>query len=457
MREIYKKYGYILIGSFFISAPAQTIEPNEGIQIKDLEMPNAPALTLLDQTTTNIETPKNLQALTVTLINSIDNNIGLEINPYMILTTNKSFYDFYNVKWDATKNSFKYQGWFTSVVKDFTLSFAKVKKDSTSHFSIGGRTNLIRIIGNEKKYIEKLNEMENLFIDLTNNTVSRRRAANEINQYRLIRDLGQLSTATQEKIFVTLIENDLISVNNKFNENNTDVQVNTFTTTNSILFAEFDFIRKQRIGNETIWQIINRLREWKKLSDENDIKGAKFLINEDAFRKEFATNLRLEDALDKPIFTLDAAAAYSHFYPSDTFSEGQMGKFGVWSTANLNIKIPGDSNKQYISFYGYARYIKDNAYLEKDTNEYTKIEYFDFGTKVEFEYYKLTFAYEYINRTKEEDNYRSVGSIKYKYNDTIMLNGGFGKNLEQTDNLVSFLGVSWGIESNNKFSTKLPK
>jgi hypothetical protein len=416
------------------------------IQIKDLEMPNAPALTLLDQTTANIETPKNIQALTTTIMNNINNNFGLEINPYMILNTRKNFYDFYNVKWNDTKNEFEHQGWFTSIIKDLSISFAKVKKDSTNYLSIGARTNLIRIVANRKAFSKSFTDLESLFEKTTMYSPTK----DDIYDYQ---DLVGNVLEGNTTIF-DLTEGDFIAINNFSINDKLSNELNTFLSKANITQNQLIIIRKKGDNKETIWQIIERYKGYRKASDEylNDLDN--YYSKADSFRKNFASNLNiLQDDIPKPLFTLDAAFAYSMFYPNNNYSDGETGKFGVWSTANLNLKLPSDDNKEYLSFYAYGRYLKDNAYLDSDTNTYIHTDYFDIGTKIELEYHKLTFGYEYIHRDKGSDNYRSVGSIKYKFSDTITLTGGFGKNFEQKDNLVSIIGINWGIESNNNFST----
>lgn len=447
MKTLFMNFGVfftLLIPSLFFGQ-----NTDEGIKIKDLEMPNAPALTLLDQTTANIETPKNIQALTTTIMNNVNNNFALEINPYMILNNHKNFYDFYNVKWNKEKNEFEHQGLFTSVLKDLSISFAKVKKDSTNYLSIGARTNLIRIVGNEKKFIAKFNELEKLFTDLTRYSST----TEYIDDYTVLRDVSDISSPTFKKITETLTEEDITTLHYNF-DSQSNPQLDKFLTDNSISKEEFNTLLKKRIDKETVWEIIKRFRRYKAIKEENDLAILLYYKEADTFRKNFASNLKiLESEIPKALFTLDAAVAYSLFYPSNNYSDGQTGKFGVWSTANLNLKLLSDDNKEYLSFYTYGRYLKDNAYFDTGTNTYIHTDYFDIGAKVELEYHKLTFGYEYIHRDKGDDNYRSVGSIKYKFSDTITLTGGFGKNFEQKDNLVSIIGINWGIESNNNFST----
>ena len=81
---------------------------------------------------------------------------------------------------------------------------------------------------------------------------------------------------------------------------------------------------------------------------------------------------------------------------------------------------------------------------------YKKEKNFDIGAKIELQLNDFAIGYEYINRTNQKDNYRSVGNLKYKINERFTITGGFGKNFEKTDNLVSFLGISWGIATNNE-------
>lgn len=173
--------------------------------------------------------------------------------------------------------------------------------------------------------------------------------------------------------------------------------------------------------------------------------------------KSYATKRKgVYDKLDeiinmKPIFSIDAAAAYNHFFDQNEFKSGKFGKLGVWTTLNENFLFKNDKN--YLCLYQYARFLVSEMNFDTVNNVYKKDQSFDLGTKIEFQFDKLSVGYEYIKRLSESDNYRSVGNIKYKLSDKLTLNGGFGKNFEKTDNLVSFLGVSWGISANNEIKT----
>lgn len=62
---------------FIVFSSVSLVAQNE-VKIEDLEIPNAPALTLLDEATTILETPKNIETLTTSIANGLGNNMALE-------------------------------------------------------------------------------------------------------------------------------------------------------------------------------------------------------------------------------------------------------------------------------------------------------------------------------------------------------------------------------------------
>lgn len=176
-------------------------------------------------------------------------------------------------------------------------------------------------------------------------------------------------------------------------------------------------------------------------------KQGKFATTRDSIYKNLETITQM-----KPLFSIDAAMAYNHFFDGDEFASGKFGKFGAWTTLSENFLLRGDNN--YISLYQYARFLATEMEYDAVNGVYDKEQRFDIGTKVELQLDKLSLGYEYIKRLGSDGNYRSVGNIKYLLSETLILNGGFGKNFEHTDNLVSFLGISWGLSANNKIPVK---
>ena len=143
---------------------------------------------------------------------------------------------------------------------------------------------------------------------------------------------------------------------------------------------------------------------------------------------------------------LDFAAAYSSLYPENNYRKNQQDRIGVWSTLTFSPKV----NENYLNFYGFIRYIKDNSVYNNLTLNYTdRFEYFDYGCKVQIDIDALSFGYEYIKRKGNGKDFRSVGVIQYKINSNYYLTGGFGKNFssDSSKDLVSLIGIRWGINT----------
>jgi hypothetical protein len=154
------------------------------------------------------------------------------------------------------------------------------------------------------------------------------------------------------------------------------------------------------------------------------------------------------EILKRPLITLDLAAAYSTLYDGNNHDSNQKDRTGVWSTVTWSPKI----DKSYLNIYGFIRYIKDSSVYNEETQSFSdKFEYFDYGSKVQIDINSLSFGYEYIRRNGNGKDYRSVGLIQYKINSNYYITGGFGKNFtsDSSKDLVSLLGIRWGINTND--------
>ena len=78
----------------------------------------------------------------------------------------------------------------------------------------------------------------------------------------------------------------------------------------------------------------------------------------------------------------------------------------------------------------------------------------DIGLKAELAFKKLSVGYEYISRSGDLDSYRSAGSIAYRLTNDIVLTGAFGNNFGDQNDLISLLGIRWGLDAKSQtFST----
>jgi len=77
--------------------------------------------------------------------------------------------------------------------------------------------------------------------------------------------------------------------------------------------------------------------------------------------------------------------------------------------------------------------------------------YFDAGGKLELEFEKISVAYEYIYRFNDfQETYRSNGILKFKASANVYLTASFGKYFGDTNNLISMLGLNWGVGTGNE-------
>lgn len=154
--------------------------------------------------------------------------------------------------------------------------------------------------------------------------------------------------------------------------------------------------------------------------------------------------------LNNPLLSLDVAAAYNHIFQDESFSKNQSGRVGTWAT----LKFSKPFDKTYTSFvngYLFTRYLKDNYYFDKDLQLYSKMNFIDYGARIQVEFKKFSLSYEFIKRDGDLSDERSVGLITYKINENLYLNGGFGKNFEGINgSSFTLLGIAWGINPNNQ-------
>ncbi|MFN3445237.1 MAG: hypothetical protein ACK44D_05810 [Bacteroidia bacterium] len=158
----------------------------------------------------------------------------------------------------------------------------------------------------------------------------------------------------------------------------------------------------------------------------------------------------LSDALiQKPVFAVDFAIAYNTFFTNNNFSTQQFGRLGTWLTLNYAQKLNND-NSNYLNLYAIGRFLQDGT-NKNNIGEFVTQDFYDFGGKIELELDKFSIGYEYIFRSNNKaETYRSSGQLKYRIADNVLLTGAFGKNFGDNNNLISMLGINWGISTGNE-------
>ncbi len=148
----------------------------------------------------------------------------------------------------------------------------------------------------------------------------------------------------------------------------------------------------------------------------------------------------------KPIFQIDFSAGYSSLFKENKIDSNTLNRFGTWLTSEFSLILNKDSEtsktNNYFNVFIIGRYIED----EFNQNE-SALFYRDFGGKIEFELGGFKFGYEFIERNGSIDNDRSVGTITYLINKNLSINGGFGKDFNSEEDLVTLFGINWGINT----------
>ncbi|GAA3608911.1 capsid protein p24 [Flavivirga amylovorans] len=160
---------------------------------------------------------------------------------------------------------------------------------------------------------------------------------------------------------------------------------------------------------------------------------------------------KLWTAINKrPLLAIDIASAFSYSVGDENnISDDSFGRFGLWLSADFAFPITED-NKNYIHIFGVAKYLRDGLNINPQTNSSFITTAYDYGTKIELELNKFSFAYEYLTRNNEnsEDENRSIGTFRYSINNLFAITGGFGENFSnESGNNIALFGIQFGLDS----------
>ncbi len=179
---------------------------------------------------------------------------------------------------------------------------------------------------------------------------------------------------------------------------------------------------------------------------------------DEAIKKFYADNaILIDDLLEpfkktiKPLFKVDGAFGYSAIFKENNINSGTANRFGAWITAEGSFILnEGSENKfnNYVNFLLVARYIDDGFNRDLNNIYFTKT-YTDVGGKIDLEFGRFGFGYEFIARSGNNNGERSVGNVRFTLTNNISIIGGFGKDFAKTDNLVTTIGLNWGFNFGN--------
>ncbi|QXP60736.1 hypothetical protein [Olleya sp. HaHaR_3_96] len=405
---------------FFLVCGFSFAQDNVSVNDFNFESTTNPAFSLLGETSTEINTPDNLKALGLYLSNGFSNtNIAVEVNPYWLI-------DF-----EVDRSYQNYRGLKTNVKgKTYIDPFIGLKTNSS--FSIG--------------YIDK--QFSGFEVEKKTLAIGYRTT---ILQFYNTNRLDKIQDVIQQ------IDNGVQRPLNKLFEEFLAGENINFPGSGSCIALETDLELKAKYEG-LAQDFLDRILD-EQAADDPDalaIRGVNILSGIDRLKitkgevvssyfedrceniKNFVTNPKII----KPVFRLDGALGYSVLFKENEVSAATANRFGAWLTADVAVQF---NSQSYLHFYGIGKYVDDGFNIDS-AGLYSNRHFWDYGGKVELELKKLKFSYEYLMRSIDSDQLRSVGNITYQVNNNISVTGGFGKDFPSDNNLVTILGINWGLD-----------
>lgn len=387
------------------------IKDAKQISINDFNFESVtnPAFVLLDETPTAINSPENIKDLAIYLSNGFsNNNIALEINPYWVFGSFKQDHSYKEYRGIKQKNRGYVIDPFKAAETNTTLSAAYLEKQieglptKNKVAAIGVRSTVFQFYGKKrtKKIVDPIIALGKGFEDAA------------IDKFeKFIKVSG--STKPNDK---------------KCEDQSTALDeyvgfVNAFFQKYPQYASQFE--NQTQIAEDFLEQSCNKLMP--------------FYLNPKQI---------------KPVLRVDAALGYSVLFKEPEISTSTLERFGGWLTVDAAIKFKSENDKNYLHFLAIVKYVEDEFNINNN-GEFFKDNFWDYGVKTELELNRFKISYEYLKRTGiNDDRYRSVGNLAYQINETLTLTGGFGKDFPVDNNLVTIIGINWGLKrkSNSNFT-----
>ena len=389
-------------------------------ELNKLELSNAPSVMLLGLASSDLETPKSKKAFMSSIVNSFSENDGLP-NAYAVELTPTHLFPL------TEMDALKYAG------------IKSIKKTDNSY---------------EYK--------NNIFSEAKNVSVS----------FAFLRNYKIEDLDTENPSVSFSLRTTVFKIRNKKNiEAITDSNKNISKALTDI---QSEFYQSQKYKDIYASNITQSEKE-KKIAQALEEFATEYYKAETEKYKKYLD--------EKPAFQLDVASAYSTFFLDNQFKNNQFGKLGFWMTMSSGINLERtktpqkkeDQNNEKskviikeasttdaskiekrLNFYAVARYMQDKTVYDAASG-FSRTDNYDFGGKIELVYNRFSIGYEFIYRSSDlDDTYRSNGVINYKVSDSVYINAAFGKNYGDKNNLITFLGLNWGLDSKRKtlFSEK---
>jgi hypothetical protein len=370
---------------FFLLLTSGFVSFGQNLELKDLNVPNSPAFTILDFSPKVIDKPGTAKTFTASIVNlvnqgsGIPKNFAMEVAPYWLFPNKLTVYKYLGI--DSTG---KQRNIFSNA-RNFSLSVGSVYKDSVkslpfsaNYLAIGIRINPIRIL-RSKVPAAAVTTVKAIAQELTNiNDTASRHCLTKLDPTSATFSVD-FRKCFEKEVTETLKKDDSLSKLEKRLEN--------------------------ILAIKPLFQM--------------DIAGAGSMTFKD-------------NSIDD-----------NHHHRSGVWTTMEF-NLPLTKTSDIEKMI---KNKNYLSIYGKARYIQEDSTTNYKT--FTRHNLLDLGGRFEFEFDRFSISFETLHRINQTDKKlntnRNVGIIQYKLRDDLYLIGSFGKNFGNVNNVVALFGLNWGF------------
>jgi len=370
----------------------------EDIKVDQLTAPSSPGILILGSEISNVEKPTNPTDLMVSLINSSESSSLIPQNYALDLTP----YWLFGGGKTTYEEMVHHKDLFQNIIQSFQLSiaFKTLENENQSEDST--------LLGFGFKFSLLRGKISNEF----NNKVS-----NEI-----MPSLDELTKNIGERIQ----QDSVVILINK--------QVALTPATDTVQLQNLAALLDMRVKEITA-----------------------SIQNDDQFKQQIE-ELSQEVKLTRYGFKMDLAGAWAVHFPSQSFSNRELSRFGVWLTAGYETD-PSDKEGTW-SFLGVARYLQNYNEAFKDANDLilqADNSYFDIGARLIYTYHnKVSLSGEIVNRSNTsgkniKETTRFVFNLNYQLPDNKLITFSYGKDfnnaINKSGDLVAALGLIVGIGS----------
>lgn len=185
---------------------------------------------------------------------------------------------------------------------------------------------------------------------------------------------------------------------------------------------------------------------FKQGSGVNDPDTIESILNNDKIYQQAIQSLSVT-----PLFQLDGAFAFSEAFANNKYKNHRFNRSGFWLNAALSAASLSKAKNDNLSFIFLTRILWDNVLTDTAVNKFTRKNAYDFGGRVDYSIGRFSVSVEHLNRiytsSGASNSKRTVGTIQYKVNDNLYITGTYGENFGTGNNLITLLGINWGLGS----------